>query len=132
MEGGVDPQGGLDPQRGQQSEPELDISALQTKIPSQIGAIQFEFTFYEPMMIETTFTKGPSIQPSYIELAFFGPAYFKSTYTKVPLPQAPPAPDHAPWMDLSAQVRSIGTHMEELAVISDTGFYSMEHQMDQY
>lgn len=48
MEDGVDPQGGLDPQRGQQSESELDISTLQTKIPSQIGGVPFESIFYKP------------------------------------------------------------------------------------
>lgn len=95
MEGGVDPQGGLDPQRGQQSESELDIYALQAKIPSQIGGVQFESTFYKPMMIEIAFTDGPSIQPSYTKLAFFRPAYSQPTYTKVPSPYASLTPDHA-------------------------------------
>ena len=35
-------------------------------------------------------------------------------------------------MDLSAQISSLGTHMEELAIVSDTRFYSMEDLMDQY
>lgn len=35
-------------------------------------------------------------------------------------------------MDLSVQISSLGTRMEELAVISDTRFYSMEDMMDQY
>ena len=35
-------------------------------------------------------------------------------------------------MDLSAQINSLGTHMEELAVVSDTRFYSMEDRIDQY
>ncbi|RVW88445.1 hypothetical protein CK203_043886 [Vitis vinifera] len=46
--------------------------------------------------------------------------------------QTPHAPDHAPWMDLSAQISSLGTRMEELVVVSDTRFYSMEDHMDQY
>ena len=35
-------------------------------------------------------------------------------------------------MDLSAKISSLGTRMEELAVVSDTRFYSMEDCMDQY
>lgn len=84
------------------------------------------------MMIEIAFTKGPSIQPSYIELAFFRPAYSKPTYTKVPPPYASLIPDHAPWMDLSSQVSLVSTRMEELVVIRDIRFYSMEDRMDQY
>ena len=41
-------------------------------------------------------------------------------------------PDHAPWMDLSTQISSLGTRMEEFAIVSDTQFYSMEDRMDQY
>ena len=42
------------------------------------------------------------------------------------LPQASLTPDHASWMDLSALISSLGTRMEELVVISDTRFYSIE------
>ena len=67
-------------------------------------------------MIESSFTAGPSSQPSFTELPS----------------QAPHAPDHPPWMDLSAQISSLGTRMEELAVVHDTRFYSMEDCIDQY
>ena len=83
-------------------------------------------------MIELTFIEGPSTQLSYTELSFSGPAFTKPTHTNIPPPQAPPAPDHAPWMDLSAQISSLGTCMEELVVVSDTRFYSTEDRMDQY
>ncbi|RVW20638.1 hypothetical protein CK203_109086 [Vitis vinifera] len=35
-------------------------------------------------------------------------------------------------MDLFAQISSLGTSIEKLAVVSDTQFYSMEDHMDQY
>ena len=35
-------------------------------------------------------------------------------------------------MDLSAQISSLETRMEELAVVNDTRFYSMEDRIDQY
>ncbi|KAL6348531.1 hypothetical protein AAG906_013151 [Vitis piasezkii] len=82
---------------------EFDIPPLQTE-----GA-QFEASFPEPMISESAYT------PSHAEISS----------------QAPHAPDHAPWMDLSAD-RSLGTRMEELAVVSDTRFYSMEDRIDQY
>ncbi|RVW36936.1 hypothetical protein CK203_094923 [Vitis vinifera] len=37
-----------------------------------------------------------------------------------------------PWMDVSAQISSLGTRMEELALVHDSRFYSMEEHMDQY
>ncbi|RVW12894.1 hypothetical protein CK203_106964 [Vitis vinifera] len=37
-----------------------------------------------------------------------------------------------PWMDVSAQISSLGTRMEELALVSDTRFYSMKDHIDQY
>ncbi|KAL6311961.1 hypothetical protein AAG906_007451 [Vitis piasezkii] len=40
--------------------------------------------------------------------------------------------DHAPLMDLSAQISSLGTRMEELAVVNDTRFHSMEDRIDEY
>ncbi|RVW15577.1 hypothetical protein CK203_077709 [Vitis vinifera] len=66
-------------------------------------------------MFEPTYTERPSTQPSFTEP-----------------PQAPLTPDHAPWMDLSAHISSLSTHMEELAIVSDSRFYSMENCMDQY
>ena len=121
MEGGVDPQSGY-----QQRGPELDIP------PLQIQRVQFEATFSKSMMIEPTFTKGPSTQPSYTEPSYSGPAFTQPTHTEIPPPQAPLAPDRAPWMDLSAQINSLGTRMEKLFVVSDTHFYSMKNRMDQY
>ena len=83
------------------------------------------------MMFEPTFIAGPSTQSSFIEssskLAFTKPTHFE-----IPLAQTPLAPDHAPWIDLSVQISSLSTHMEELAVVSDTRFYSVEDCMDQY
>ncbi|RVW35392.1 hypothetical protein CK203_077069 [Vitis vinifera] len=106
MEDGLDPQRDLE-QRG----PELDIPP-----PHQSEGIHVEATFSEPMMTEPSFPAGPSSQPSFTELPS----------------QAPHAPDHPPWMDLSAHISSLGTRMEELAVVHDTRFYSMEDRIDQY
>ncbi|RVW84461.1 Retrovirus-related Pol polyprotein from transposon RE1 [Vitis vinifera] len=41
---------------------------------------------------------------------------------------APHAPDHAPWMDISAQISSLGTRMEEFAL---QRFERIEERMDQ-
>ena len=113
MESGVDPQGGLDPQSGhQQRGPKLDIPSLQTEIPSQTEGVQFEFTFYEPMMTQLAFIDGPSTQPLYTEPSFSKPAFTKPTYTEIPQPQAPYTLNHAPWMDLSAQISFLGTFHE--------------------
>ena len=132
MEGGIDPQGGLDPQSGHHLRgPKLDIPPLQTKIPSQTKGVQFESTFSELMMTEFVFTEGPSTQPSYTNPSLSGPTFTKPTYTKIPLPQAPPTPDHAPWIDLSAQISSLGNRWRSLQW-SVTRFYSMEDKMDQY
>ena len=84
------------------------------------------------MMIELTFSKGPSTQPSYIEPSCSKPAFTEPTHTEIPPPHAPLTPDHAPWMDLSARISALGTRMKELVVVSDTHFYSMEGRMDQY
>ena len=73
-------------------------------------------------MSEPTYTVGPSSQPSFT----------KSLHIEIPHHQAPHAPDHAPWMDLSAQIIFLGTRMEEFAAVSDTRFYSMEDCIDQY
>ena len=103
---------GLDPQRDfEQRGPELDIPP-----PHQSEGIHVEATFSEPMMTESSFTAGPSSQPSFTELPS----------------QAPHVHDHAPWMDLSAQISSLGTRMEELALVHDSRFYSIEEHLDQY
>ena len=103
---------GLDPQRDfEQKRHKLDIPH-----PSQSEGIHVEATFSKPMMTESFYTAGPSSQPSFIELPS----------------QAPHAPDHAPWMDVSTQISSLGTRMEELALVHDTRFYSMEKHIDQY
>ena len=108
---------GLDPQRDFELRgPELDILP-----PPQLEGIHVEATFSKPMMTEPSYTTKPSSQPSFIELP----------HTELPS-QAPHAPDHAPWMDVSAQISSLGTRMEELALVHDTHFYSMEEHMDQY
>ena len=120
MEGGVDPQSDY-----QQREPELVISPLQSK------GVQFEVTFSEPMMSKSTYTAGPSTQPSFTEPSS-RPAFTEPPYTEIPPHQASLTPDHAHWMDLSTQISSLGTRMEELVVVSDTRFYSMENHMDQY
>ena len=115
MVGGVDPQSGY-----QQRKPELDIPLLQTE------DVQFEATFSE-----LTLTKGPSTQSSYTKPSS-EPAFTEPTYTKIPPPQAPLTHNHAPWMDLFAQINSLGTRMKELVVVNDTHFYSMDDRMDQY
>ncbi|RVW95568.1 hypothetical protein CK203_039091 [Vitis vinifera] len=54
--------------------------------------VQFEATFSESMMFDLTYIVGPYSQPSFT----------KPPHTKIPPYQAPHAPDHSPWMDLSA------------------------------
>ncbi|KAL6324012.1 hypothetical protein AAG906_006283 [Vitis piasezkii] len=61
-----------------------------------------------------------------------GPSFIEPPYTETPSHQAPHAPDHAPWMDLSAHISSLDTRMDELVVVNDTQFYSMEDHIDQY
>ena len=97
-------EGGLDPQRDfEQREPEFDIP------PLQYEGVQFETTFLELMMSKSTYTMGSSSQPSFI----------KPPHTETSPHQVPHVPDHAPWMDLSAQINSLGSRMEELFVVSD-------------
>ena len=121
MEGIVDLQGDLYFQSGHQLRwLELDIPPLQTEIPSYTRGVKFESTFSESMMIEPAFIERPSTQPSYIQPSFFKPIFTKPTYIEIPPPQVPHTPDHAGWMDLSAQISSLGTRMEELVVVSDT------------
>ena len=74
------------------------------------------------MISEPAYTTGPS---------FTEPSFTEPSHAEIPS-QAPRAPDHEPWMDLSAQISSLGTRMEELAVVNDTRFYSMEDRIDQY
>ena len=74
------------------------------------------------MVSEPTYIAGPSSQPSFIE----------PPHVEIPPHQVPHAPDHVLWMDLSPQISSRDTRMEELIVVSDTRFYSMEDRMDQY
>ena len=110
-------EGGLDPQKGfKQREPELEIPPLQSE------GVQFEATFSKPMVFELTYTVGPSSQPSFT----------KPPHIKTSPHQAPHAPDHAPWMDLSTQISSLGTRIEGLVIVSDTRFYSIEDRMDEY
>ena len=73
-------------------------------------------------MSELTYTVGPSSQPSFIE----------PPHTETSPHQTLHAPDHAPWMDLSTHISSLGTSIEELAVVSDNRFYSMDDRKDQY
>ena len=110
-------EGGLNPQRSfEQRKPELDISPLRSE------GVQFESTFPKPIMSKLAYTTGPSSQPSFT----------KPPYIETSPHQTPHTFDYAPWMDLSAQIISLGTHMEELAVVSDTRLYSMEDRMHQY
>nr|CAN68671.1 hypothetical protein VITISV_032167 [Vitis vinifera] len=94
--------------------PELDISP-----PPQSESIHVEATFSKPMMNEPSYTTEPASQPSFIELP----------HIEIPS-QAPHAPDHAHWMDVSAQISSLGTRTEELALVYDTRFYYMEERID--
>ena len=75
-------------------------------------------------MTESSYTAGPSSHPSFIEFP----------HTEIPsqVPRVSHAPDHAPWMDLSTQISSLGTRIEGLVIVSDTRFYSIEDRMDEY
>ena len=73
-------------------------------------------------MSEPTYTTGPYSQPSFIE----------PLHTEIPPHRAPYILDHAPWMDLYAQISFLGIRMEELVIVSDTRFYTMRNRMDQY
>ena len=108
---------GLVPQRDfVQRGPELDILS-----PPQSKGIHVEATFSEPMMTESSYTARPSSQPSFTKLP----------HRELPS-EAPHAPDHGRWMDVSAQINFLGTRMEDLALDHDTCVYSMEEHMDQY
>ncbi|RVX09133.1 hypothetical protein CK203_013753 [Vitis vinifera] len=84
---------------------------------------------------ETNF-EAPSIYDMYDDLSMSGPSS-QPLFTELPHIEIPPrqafhVPDHTPWMDLSAQMSSLGTRMKELAIVGDTRFYSIEDHMDQY
>ena len=110
-------EGRLDHQRGfEQREPKLDIPLL------LFEGVQIEATFPKSIMFELAYIVGPSSQPSFTELS----------HTETAPHQTPHVPDHAPWMDLSTQISSLGIFTEELTVVSETRFYSMEDCMDRY
>ena len=110
-------EGRLDPQRDfNHRETEFDIPPQHSK-GGQLGA-----TLSESMMSEPVYTARPSSQPSSIE----------PPHAQTSAHQAPYASDHAPLIDLAAQISSLGTRMEELAIVSDMRFYSMEDRMDHY
>ena len=102
-----------------------DLSVL--RCTNHIEYVSLEYIFW---LQSLAITNGPSTQPSYTESSLCGPTFSKPTYIEIPQPQAPPIPNHAFWVDLSTQISSLGTHMEELVVVSDTRFYSMEDRMD--
>ncbi|KAL6312287.1 hypothetical protein AAG906_017120 [Vitis piasezkii] len=83
------------------------------------------------MMFEPTYTTGPFTQPSFIESSS-RPGFIEPPHIEIPPPQEPLALDHSLWMDLYAQISSLGTRMEELVIVSDTQFYSIEDRMDQF
>ncbi|RVW35742.1 hypothetical protein CK203_093608 [Vitis vinifera] len=92
MEGGVDPQPDFE-----HREPEFDIP------PRQSEGGHIDPTILDAVMTETGYTAGPSGQPSFTE----------PHYTHTSPGQAPDAAEHAPWMELSAQITSLGTRIEE-------------------
>ncbi|RVW38981.1 hypothetical protein CK203_100079 [Vitis vinifera] len=92
MEGGVHPETNFD-----HREPEFDIP------PRQSEGGHIDPTISDAMMTETGYTAGPSGQPSFTE----------PHHTHTSPGQAPDAPEHAPWMELSAQITSLGTRIEE-------------------
>ncbi|KAL6340200.1 hypothetical protein AAG906_040636 [Vitis piasezkii] len=75
-------------------EPELDIPSIQSE------GVQFEATFSEPMMSKPTYIVGPSTQSSFTESSS-EPAFTEPPYIEIPPHQAPLAPNHALWIDLS-------------------------------
>nr|CAN61574.1 hypothetical protein VITISV_023349 [Vitis vinifera] len=111
MEGGVAPQ--------------KDYEHTQTKFdihPPQFEGCQLGATLSGGVMSEAMHTTGTSSQPSFTD----PPHAHTSPH------QAPYDPSQTPWMDLGAQISSLGTQMEELAVVNDMQFYSMEDRMDHY
>ena len=110
-------EGGLDPQR--------DFNHRETKFdipPQQFEGGQLGATLPESMISEPIYTMGPSSQQSFTE----------PPHAQTSAHQAPYASDHASLIDLVAQISSLGTRMEELAIVSDMRFYSMEDRMDHY
>ncbi|RVW88788.1 hypothetical protein CK203_034727 [Vitis vinifera] len=92
MEGGVHPQTDFE-----HREPKFDIP------PRQSEGGHIDPTISDAVMTETGYTAGPSGQPSFTE----------PHYTHTSPGQAPDAAAHAPWMELSAQITSLGTRIEE-------------------
>nr|CAN70103.1 hypothetical protein VITISV_041742 [Vitis vinifera] len=90
--------------------------------PQQFEGGQLGATLPESMISEPIYTMGPSSQPSFTE----------PPHAQTSAHQAPYASDHASLIDLVAQISSLGTRMEELAIVSDMRFYSMEDRMDHY
>ena len=52
-------------------------------------------------------------------------------HIEIPPHQAPHAPNHAPWMDLSTHISSLGTRMEDRMNQYQTGFTSQFEYMQQ-
>ena len=86
---------GNNPQDDQGIGDEIEIPPFQTEYPPTLTeGDQFVFTFFEPMMIETVYTKGSSIEPSYAEPPDIEITFTKLVYTKIPQTQAPSTLDH--------------------------------------
>ena len=92
MEGGVHPQTDF-----KHREAEFDIP------PRQTEGGHIDPTISDAVMTETGYTAGPSGQPSFTE----------PHYTHTSPGQAPDAAAHEHWMELSAQITSLGTRIEE-------------------
>ncbi|KAL6345646.1 hypothetical protein AAG906_017380 [Vitis piasezkii] len=82
---------------------------------AEIGEMEGGMTF------EAMHTAGTSSQPSSTD----PPHAHTSPH------QAPYGPSQA-WMDLGAQISSLGARIEELAIVKDMRFHSMEDRMDHY
>ncbi|RVW88763.1 hypothetical protein CK203_034671 [Vitis vinifera] len=95
-----------------------DLSIGQMKF-EKLEGVQFKATFFEWMVSEPTYIAEPSSQPSFIE----------PPHVEIPPHQVPHAPDHVLWMDLSPQISSRDTSMEEFIV---QRFESMEDRTDQH
>ena len=78
-------------------------------------------TIAEGTTSEVVHTAGTSSQPSFTD-----PPHAHTSPHK-----APYGPSQA-WMDLGAQISSLGARIEELAIVKDMRFHSMEDRMDHY
>ena len=109
-------EGGVAPQRDyEHTQTEFDIQAKLSE------GCQLGLTVSGGMTFDAMHTTGTSSQPLFTD----PPHAHTSPH------QAPYGPSQA-WMDLGAQISSLGTRMEELAVVNDMQFYSMEDRMDHY